>query len=136
LHPLTWVLLAALVLLVTLIALRQRTLQLRLRAQRLDHLVGQRTDELAAANRQLRQLALRDGLTGVANHRAFLEQLDIEWRRGLHGGTPVGLIMFAVDHFKSYNDHYGHLAGDDCLRRIAAAAQGVLRTGDLLARYG
>lgn len=85
----------------------------------------------------LRQLAFIDGLTGVANRRCFDEGLDTEWRRATRRGAPLALLMLDVDHFKRYNDRYGHQAGDDCLRRVASAIKiGALRPGDLTARYG
>ncbi|MBT0959839.1 diguanylate cyclase [Denitromonas iodatirespirans] len=85
----------------------------------------------------LRKLSFRDGLTGIANRRAFDEALDRAWRRGARTGTPVSLILLDVDHFKAYNDFYGHQGGDDCLREMAqlmAARAG--RPDDLTARYG
>lgn len=90
----------------------------------------QRTD-------QLRRLTTTDGLTGVANRRAFDEALELEWRRSCRGGTPLSLLMIDVDYFKRFNDAYGHLAGDDCLRAIATTlTMGVRRPGELLSRYG
>jgi diguanylate cyclase (GGDEF)-like protein len=88
-------------------------------------------------NRQLRLLATQDGLTGVSNRRAFDDALDVHWRQAVRTGAPLAVLMFDVDCFKAYNDHHGHLAGDDCLRRVAQALQQqVLRPADLLARYG
>lgn len=93
--------------------------------------------KLSAANRQLRARSNQDGLTGVANRRHFDEALAKEWGRCLRHGQPLAAVMVDVDHFKAYNDSLGHLAGDDCLRRIAQTlAQGVRRPGDLVARYG
>jgi diguanylate cyclase (GGDEF)-like protein len=92
---------------------------------------------LKAQSDLLRQMAFVDGLTGVANRRCFDEQLLIEWRRGARHSRPVSLLLLDVDHFKRYNDRYGHQMGDDCLRRLAAAIEGgVCRPGDLVARYG
>jgi len=86
---------------------------------------------------QLEQFALRDGLTGVPNRRCLDERLELEWRRAARGRRPLSFIIGDVDQFKSFNDHYGHAAGDDCLRRVAAALAGCMRRGmDLLARYG
>ena len=89
------------------------------------------------ANAMLAQLASRDGLTGLANRRTFDETLATEWRRAQRLQQPMALLMLDVDHFKLYNDTYGHLGGDDCLRRVAGviATQGA-RPGDLAARYG
>ena len=85
----------------------------------------------------LHQLVFLDGLTGVYNRRYFDQQLEIELARSLRTGDPLSLIMFDIDYFKRYNDHYGHLAGDECLRQIALALKGHLRRpADLLARYG
>ncbi|MDO8933260.1 MAG: sensor domain-containing diguanylate cyclase [Rhodocyclaceae bacterium] len=85
----------------------------------------------------LEHLAARDGLTGVANRRVFDEKLTHEWLRGRRDETPISLLMMDVDHFKRFNDTYGHQKGDDCLRRVAECAAGVVfRPGDLVARYG
>jgi diguanylate cyclase (GGDEF)-like protein len=82
-------------------------------------------------------MAFVDGLTGVANRRRFDEQLAIEWQACQRAQQPLGLILIDVDHFKNYNDRYGHQAGDDCLRRVATALKATLRRpGDLVARYG
>lgn len=91
------------------------------------------------ANKQLMRWATIDGLTQIANRRRFDEKLHEEWgrlKRGFPRG-PLSLIMCDVDYFKRYNDTYGHLAGDDCLRAIAAVMrQSVRRPADLVARYG
>ena len=85
----------------------------------------------------LRALTLTDALTGVANRRAFDERLDAEWRRCARAGLPVALVLVDVDHFKLYNDHYGHQAGDACLVQVGAAMRRVAgRPQDLVARYG
>jgi diguanylate cyclase (GGDEF)-like protein len=93
---------------------------------------------LLRANRSLEKLALHDGLTGVANRRQFDEALTSEYDRAWRQDDPLALIMLDVDHFKQYNDHYGHVAGDECLKRIAQTLREVTarRPGDLLARYG
>jgi len=85
----------------------------------------------------LRRIATIDVLTGVANRRRFDEALEREWRRGRRSGDPLALLMIDVDHFKSFNDHYGHPAGDKCLRAVAQAlVSASLRPGDMVARYG
>lgn len=92
---------------------------------------------LAAANSTLRKLALADPLTGVANRRAFESALDQEWRRANRNRSPLSLLMIDVDHFKQFNDRYGHSDGDVCLHAVAATlTQTVHRAGDVVARYG
>jgi diguanylate cyclase (GGDEF)-like protein len=94
-------------------------------------------DELAEANRRLQALAGQDSLTGLANRRAFDEALLKEHLRSRRDNTQLGLIMIDVDHFKRYNDSYGHPAGDDCLRCVGATiGDAILRPGDLATRYG
>jgi diguanylate cyclase (GGDEF)-like protein/PAS domain S-box-containing protein len=80
--------------------------------------------------------ALTDALTGLANRRAFDEALAREWARTLREGSPVSLLLLDIDRFKEFNDEYGHQVGDDCLRAVAAALPGALRTTDVVARYG
>ena len=85
----------------------------------------------------LRNLVFLDGLSGVYNRRYFDQQLGVEFARAARNDTPLSLIMVDVDHFKLYNDRYGHQAGDDCLRQVALALKsGLRRPADLLARYG
>ncbi|TWI55587.1 diguanylate cyclase (GGDEF)-like protein [Pseudomonas duriflava] len=92
---------------------------------------------LEVANRELEQVALYDGLTGLANRRQFDIQLETEFKRALRHGTSLSLILIDIDHFKGYNDSYGHLAGDECLRVISQVIDRCLqRPGDLAARYG
>ncbi len=95
------------------------------------------TSKLAAANQRLRALSSKDGLTGVANRRWFDETLEREWRRAKRSRRVLNMAMIDIDHFKKYNDHYGHLPGDDCLKKVAAVLQQRMRrAGDLVARYG
>ncbi len=85
----------------------------------------------------LENLAMLDGLTGVANRRSLDKSLELEWRRAARTGQAISLIMIDIDHFKAYNDHYGHGAGDRVLQRIAETLSYVInRPSDLLARYG
>jgi diguanylate cyclase (GGDEF)-like protein len=85
----------------------------------------------------LRALILLDALTGVANRRAFDERLEMEWRRCGRNLLPVSLLMVDIDHFKLYNDHYGHPAGDTILVEVAGAMlRAAGRSQDLVARYG
>jgi diguanylate cyclase (GGDEF)-like protein len=85
---------------------------------------------------RLSALAMTDGLTGVANRRAFDEALEREWKRTLREGTQMSLLLLDIDYFKRFNDWYGHQVGDDCLRAVAQAAVGVVRQTDIVARYG
>jgi diguanylate cyclase (GGDEF)-like protein len=86
---------------------------------------------------QLRRAASTDGLTGVANRRSFDETLEHEWQRARRCGDPISLLLIDVDHFKAYNDRYGHPKGDTSLRQTAKAlVSSVRRTGDLVARCG
>jgi diguanylate cyclase (GGDEF)-like protein/PAS domain S-box-containing protein len=95
-------------------------------------MTDQRTAQTA-----LEQLAARDGLTGIANRRSFDERLNNEWKSERRDSRTLSLLMIDVDHFKSYNDTYGHQAGDNCLQRIARVLEQVVyRPGDLVARYG
>ncbi len=93
--------------------------------------------ELKRARDTLARLATTDGLTGLANRRSFDDRLATEHRRLGRSGGVMSLILLDIDHFKLFNDTYGHLAGDDCLRQVGRALQGVVRRpADLAARYG
>ena len=93
--------------------------------------------ELKRLRDHWQRLSMVDALTQIANRRSFDEALDTAWRSAMRHNQPLALIMADVDHFKAYNDHHGHAAGDDCLRRVAQAMkQEVKRAGDLLARFG
>jgi diguanylate cyclase (GGDEF)-like protein len=96
-------------------------------------------DELEVANRNLAVLATTDPLTGLANRRCFDQHLEEEWSRCRRYGRPLSIIMLDIDHFKAYNDRYGHPAGDDCLIRISVVLREqhiASRPGDMVARYG
>lgn len=92
---------------------------------------------LEQANQRLAQLSATDGLTGIGNRRHFDAVLATEWLRGARQQEPLALLMIDIDHFKLYNDHYGHSGGDRVLRQVAGAVQKTLkRETDLVARYG
>ncbi len=81
--------------------------------------------------------SLMDGLTGVANRHYFDQIYNQEWRRALRNHYPLSIVFFDIDFFKKYNDYYGHLAGDECLRKVGKALnESIQRAGDLVARYG
>lgn len=103
----------------------------------LERRVTQRTQELEAANAELARLSLTDSLTGLANRRRLDETLTLELARLRRSGACLSLIMLDVDHFKPFNDTYGHVAGDDCLRRVGLLIGSMVgRAPDLAARYG
>ncbi|MBB5202743.1 diguanylate cyclase (GGDEF)-like protein [Inhella inkyongensis] len=94
-------------------------------------------EKVAQRTEALRLMSMKDGLTGIANRRAFDERLALEWRRSQRHEHPLSLLMVDIDHFKQFNDHYGHLEGDACIQTVAqvlslAGARGT----DLVARYG
>lgn len=95
-----------------------------------------RSQKLASEHDHFQKMSLVDGLTGVGNRRAFDDNLRALWRQALQKGTPLALIMLDVDTFKRYNDSLGHQAGDECLRRVAAAMSRAARSTDVCARYG
>ncbi len=95
------------------------------------------THQLNVANKELQRLSTTDGLTGISNRRMYDELSVREWRRCERMKKPVSLVMVDVDNFKLYNDHYGHQAGDECLKQVAAQMKRAApRPGDLVARYG
>lgn len=94
-------------------------------------------EELLDANARLEILASQDALTGLANRRSFDQTLEAEIRRAQRQGSDLTLMLLDIDLFKHYNDHYGHLAGDACLRSVANLLKRCMRRpGDLAARYG
>ena len=105
--------------------------------KRLEERVTQRTAELHDANERLAALSVTDALTGIANRRHFDAVLATEWAHAVRLGKPLAVGLLDIDHFKPYNDHYGHQDGDQCLRRVATefAAQ-LHRSVDTVARYG
>jgi diguanylate cyclase (GGDEF)-like protein len=97
----------------------------------------QAEQKLQEAYRAVETLAITDALTGLANRRQFDQCLTTEWRRGLRDRNPLAMLLIDVDLFKSYNDTYGHVRGDSCLKQIAEAAlDAAARPGDLVARFG
>lgn len=118
--------------------------EIRANEQRLEREVEARTRELKEAMAQLEELALRDGLTGLYNHRFFQEALKVELARAKRYQRVVSLLFLDVDHFKAYNDQWGHPAGDRVLQRLArildgteeVPAAGRGRSSDIAARYG
>ncbi len=94
-------------------------------------------EKLLHLQRELQDLSFKDGLTGIANRRRFDAVVTTEWDAARHDKRPLSLIMIDIDYFKNYNDHYGHIQGDDCLKRVAMALKsGATRPRDFLARYG
>jgi two-component system chemotaxis family response regulator WspR len=94
-------------------------------------------NELKRSNSELKRLSSLDGLTSVANRRQFDETLQEEWQRATRTDLPLSLIFVDIDYFKNFNDHYGHQAGDDCLKKVAGALQKTVhRPADLVSRYG
>jgi diguanylate cyclase (GGDEF)-like protein/hemerythrin-like metal-binding protein len=105
--------------------------------------VAERTQELDKANAALRgafdkmeEMALVDGLLGIANRRNLDQRLELEWKRAFRERMPISFLMIDVDHFKRYNDACGHQAGDDCLKAVAKTISAVKRATDLVARFG
>ncbi|HXF08023.1 MAG TPA: GGDEF domain-containing protein [Candidatus Acidoferrales bacterium] len=141
---------------------KKRLIATMLRTQREAHALIERqtraldekSRELEAANARLHQLSMVDGLTAVSNRRRFDEALHEEWRRARRAQSglrmaplavadaaasyeSMALLLLDIDHFKQYNDRYGHLAGDACLKQVAATIAGAIRrSGDMVARYG
>ncbi len=113
----------------------------RIRAHSRSYLAHQALRETQAkleqSNAELKKLSCLDGLTGIANRRRLDEFLHMECLRSARDDTPLSLILIDIDFFKPFNDHYGHLAGDECLRRVARGLdEAVHRASDLIARYG
>lgn len=93
--------------------------------------------ELEEKNVKLEVLSSLDGLTGLFNRRYFDDNLKREWKQAVRTGNYLSLLIVDIDHFKNFNDHYGHLEGDDCLRKVAQALyEALLRPTDIVARYG
>jgi len=134
-----WALLLAVLALVLLVTLgyQARIRTLRTQEQRLSRLVDSRTRELATANETLVGLSYADSLTGVGNRRRFDQILETEWRRAMRSGQSLALVLLDIDHFKDFNDRYGHPEGDECLKTVATKIFDSLpRSGDSVSRYG
>jgi diguanylate cyclase (GGDEF)-like protein len=119
------------------VRLRIRLHAMAARTRELESVVADRTQDLVAARDELQRLATEDALTGIANRRKFETTLEKEWKRAQRDGHWLSLVLLDIDFFKRYNDHYGHAAGDQCLRAVAqAVAAQCTRPADLVARYG
>lgn len=111
--------------------------QLESRERKLAKMVAEKTNELKKANEELQHLANSDGLTNVGNRRLFEDFLTKEWNRVIRSKTEISLILIDIDHFKLFNDTYGHQAGDDCLKKVADVLKETIhRPTDLIARFG
>ena len=127
-----------------LAAYQYRIRQLKNREKHLSQLVEQRTDalnraneQLATANQEMERLSLTDPLTQLPNRRNFEIIFDQEWKRCSRESHPLSILMIDIDFFKPYNDSYGHLLGDSCLKQVAASIQRCIsRAGDFVARVG
>ena len=94
-------------------------------------------EELIRLQKEFRELSYKDGLTGVANRRMFDSVLEVEWTNAVRNKQPLSVILLDIDYFKQFNDHYGHIQGDDCLKTVAQAlAKAATRSRDFFARYG
>jgi len=115
----------------------KRNEALSLAHEELENQVKKRTEELMIVNEELRKISFLDGLTGIANRRYFDEFLAREWQRSKRENTSLALVMLDVDFFKDYNDAYGHIAGDECLKKIANILETTTkRATDHAVRYG
>ena len=100
-------------------------------------MIEKEKEELLSLNKELDRQASTDGLTGVANRRYLNEFVEREWARSIRENTMISVIMVDLDFFKAYNDNYGHLAGDECLKQVARQMKSnIKRPADLVARYG
>ena len=94
-------------------------------------------EKLITLQKELEELSFKDGLTGVANRRMFDTIMEVEWTNAQRSNQPLSLIMLDIDYFKQYNDRYGHIQGDDCLKRVARVlSSAATRSRDFFARFG
>ena len=94
-------------------------------------------EKLLSLQKELEALSFKDGLTGVANRRMFDSILEVEWANARRNNQPLSMIMLDIDYFKQYNDHYGHVQGDACLKRVGQAlSSAATRSRDFFARFG
>jgi len=107
-----------------------------LRIKKLHDALEQKIAELEKAKEKLRKLSVTDGLTNLFNHRAFKKQLQLEISRSRRFGLPISLLMMDIDHFKMYNDRFGHPSGDNVLKHFSQILSENIREVDCLARYG
>ncbi len=115
----------------------QSRLQVGRRILENQYVLEKLTKELLEANEKLERMLMIDGITGIANRRHFDDRYQEEWRRAMRDGSSIAVIIADIDNFKKYNDAYGHLRGDACLRQVAEALAAVIsRGGDLVARFG
>lgn len=122
---------------VMIITLVRPTLASFKKTSTLNYQLQKEVDKRILVEKQLQEISRRDSLTGLFNRRYFDEMLDVEIGRAYRNHSPLCLLMFDVDCFKEYNDKYGHVAGDNCLIRIAEIVESLTsRKGDLIARYG
>lgn len=97
----------------------------------------QTEEELVRLQKEFRELSYKDGLTGTANRRMFDSVMELEWTNARRNKQPLSVILLDIDYFKQYNDHYGHIQGDDCLKTVAQAlSKAATRSRDFFARYG
>lgn len=138
----SWAIFTALLLVLSMLIARSwrqrfttiRTLELN---RELEAKVAERTCALKESNRKLEALSATDGLTGISNRRAFDLAMSEAWGCAARLGQSIALIILDVDLFKHYNDHYGHVQGDECLRKVAQLLDAnTRRAGDMVARYG
>lgn len=105
-------------------------------ANRLASMLEKKNKQLSRANQRLHQMATTDGLTGLTNHRAFQEFLEKYYHQAVRTGAPLSIMLIDVDHFKAFNDTFGHQEGDYVLRQLGRIFQRSARKGDVVARYG